>query len=238
MQHGIASMASTIMASNDGGQYWPVDELLAQAEVNGKIHFLVQWSDCSLTQASWEPREHITPDLLVSWNEAAQYDSHGRKSNLKIGAWKKAVIKSHLEHAIRSVMLDQTLLRRNLKTCLAQLRDKPKGEGKDEEMATKVLQLLSKALLQSNFRNSHVLENRLTEIAKFWDGHLQESVNFQPHIMKHFKANPGGWLRREREILRTDQQLRAHKGDAKDMIPFRSPERGYLKSREGFPGII
>ncbi|KAL6406348.1 putative chromo domain-containing protein [Ilyonectria robusta] len=206
------STISTITNSNNPDKLWAVRELLAESEDRQLV--LVLWQGYPLKEATWEPKENVIEELLTSWEEERSQNGHGRQSKLKIGAWKKAVVESllievplNLRNYKRARGKRLTSYRRYLKRSLAYLDECQKGEGEDEKMATKALQLLAAALSASNYKNMECLKTWPTEVERVWKSFDQEGVDFQPQIIKHFMANPKAWLRKQRAILKSDREV-------------------------------
>ena len=49
----------------DDDMFYGVDTLLKRRKRNRKWEYLVKWTNFPLSQASWEPAENITPDLIT-----------------------------------------------------------------------------------------------------------------------------------------------------------------------------
>ncbi|KAK0385575.1 hypothetical protein NLU13_6753 [Sarocladium strictum] len=92
------SLISEIPISDDE---WDVEDLLAERVMKGDALgrpagercWLVKWTGFDLAEATWEPREHITDELLKRWEEEKKSYLAGTKKPFKVREWKKACIR-------------------------------------------------------------------------------------------------------------------------------------------------
>jgi chromo domain-containing protein 1 len=79
---------------------WDVEDLLAERVMKGDALgrpagercWLVKWTGFELAEATWEPREHLTEELLKRWEEEKRQHHVGTKKPFKVREWKKACI--------------------------------------------------------------------------------------------------------------------------------------------------
>lgn len=86
------SLTSTIEEEFDSEEEWPVNQILAEGEMNGEIHYLSDWAGFPLSSASWEPRGHFQEGLLKDWEAMKEKQKSGEVPKFYISDWRKAVI--------------------------------------------------------------------------------------------------------------------------------------------------
>ncbi|KAG6029921.1 hypothetical protein E4U40_000230 [Claviceps sp. LM458 group G5] len=70
---------------------WTVTKILAQAKVAGVQKYLIEWSDFRLCDATWEPAENLSQELLAEWDALVKETGRTTVSGFSIGDWRKAV---------------------------------------------------------------------------------------------------------------------------------------------------
>lgn len=139
-----SSIASTIEEENESDQEWDFTGILAEAEIQGEVKYLIAWTGYELFDASWEPKDYLSgEETLEKWNESKKLKGHDREQQLNIGAWRKAVIERCIGKISRHAERDRkraerglhhlrTALDSTLETCLEFLDEYPKGIAPDD----------------------------------------------------------------------------------------------------------
>ncbi|KAG6015255.1 hypothetical protein E4U43_005546 [Claviceps pusilla] len=70
---------------------WSVTKILAEAKVAGVQKYLIEWSDFPLCDATWEPAEHLSHELLTEWRASVEETGRTTVPGFKISDWRKAV---------------------------------------------------------------------------------------------------------------------------------------------------
>ncbi|KAL7928684.1 hypothetical protein V8C35DRAFT_317508 [Trichoderma chlorosporum] len=86
---------SLLSTDDENGDELFVAEILAERHVNGEPHCLIRWKDLPLDQATWEPRENLTDELMGAWKQTRADQRNGSAPRFRIQDWKDAVTKSY-----------------------------------------------------------------------------------------------------------------------------------------------
>ncbi|QPG93743.1 hypothetical protein C2857_002186 [Epichloe festucae Fl1] len=70
---------------------WAVTRILAEAKIDGQEKYLIEWSGFELCDATWEPAEHLSQELLTDWKAAVERTGRTTVPGFKINDWRKAV---------------------------------------------------------------------------------------------------------------------------------------------------
>ncbi|KAG6086501.1 hypothetical protein E4U33_004554 [Claviceps sp. LM78 group G4] len=70
---------------------WTVTKILAEAKVAGVQKYLIEWSDFRLCDATWEPAENLSQELLAEWDALVKETGRTTVPGFSIGDWRKAV---------------------------------------------------------------------------------------------------------------------------------------------------
>ena len=87
-----ASIATTIEEEVDSDQEWLVNNVMAEAEIDGEVRYLIDWHGFPLHEASWEPEENLGEDLLRAWKQSKSMQGAEKESSRAISRWRQAVI--------------------------------------------------------------------------------------------------------------------------------------------------
>ncbi|KAK2612829.1 hypothetical protein QQS21_001109 [Conoideocrella luteorostrata] len=82
---------SATSAEIDSQDEWAVTEILAEAKVAGQTRYLMKWEGYDLSEASWEPADHLKEELLADWKAAVEQSGSKTVPGFKIRDWREAV---------------------------------------------------------------------------------------------------------------------------------------------------
>ncbi|KAK5988680.1 hypothetical protein PT974_10166 [Cladobotryum mycophilum] len=86
------SITSTIEENPDSDNEWPVNRVLAEADVDGEKQYLIEWQGFSLAEATWEPRSNLKDALLADWERTKMEQKNGLVPKFRIKEWRDAYI--------------------------------------------------------------------------------------------------------------------------------------------------
>ncbi|KAL7909919.1 hypothetical protein GGI35DRAFT_348099 [Trichoderma velutinum] len=85
-----------------------VDKILTERHVNGEPHCLIQWRDLPIEDATWEPKENLTDELMGIWEQTKADRRNGLVPKFRFQDWKDAVTKSYesrlARHHLRNIV--------------------------------------------------------------------------------------------------------------------------------------
>ncbi|KAG6032359.1 hypothetical protein E4U41_007234 [Claviceps citrina] len=84
------TLSSTPEDSNSQNE-WTVTKILAEANVGGVQKYLIEWTDFPLCDATWEPAENLSEELLNDWKAAVKETGRTTVPGFSISDWRKAV---------------------------------------------------------------------------------------------------------------------------------------------------
>ncbi|OHE96153.1 chromo domain-containing protein [Colletotrichum orchidophilum] len=87
------SINSTLASDHDSDEEWSVQGIRAQSREGGRDKFLVEWTDYPIEEATWEPEENVTDELLGEWRDTQAKQARGEESPFNIAAWQESVAK-------------------------------------------------------------------------------------------------------------------------------------------------
>jgi chromo domain-containing protein 1 len=101
---------------------WRVDDILAERVMKrdglghppGTRCWLVKWTGFGLAEATWEPQENLSDDLLNMWKVSQDEYTAGTKTPFKVREWKKACQKYWKEKVQRQERRNSKRAKRGL----------------------------------------------------------------------------------------------------------------------------
>ncbi|KAG5948684.1 hypothetical protein E4U53_006177 [Claviceps sorghi] len=115
-----------------------VEKILAEAKVSGVQKYLIEWSNFPLCDATWEPAEHLSQELLNEWRDMVEETGRTTLPGFKISNWRKAVntdirarYAKHEEKNKKRALLG--LKKKDLKCSLQEWLDSIEGPTEDED---------------------------------------------------------------------------------------------------------
>ncbi|KAJ0166799.1 hypothetical protein CTA2_5813 [Colletotrichum tanaceti] len=112
------SINSTLVSEHDSDEEWSVEGIRYQTREGGKDKYLVEWTGYSMEEATWEPEENVTDELLQEWRDTEAKQARGEVEPFDIVAWQKAVDRRHEEHYQRHLERNLERQRRGLQVNL------------------------------------------------------------------------------------------------------------------------
>lgn len=85
------SVLSSTSEDVDLEDEWAVTRILAEAKIDGQEKYLIEWSGYELCDATWEPAEHLSQELLADWKAAVERTGRTTVPGFKINDWREAV---------------------------------------------------------------------------------------------------------------------------------------------------
>ncbi|TIC96929.1 hypothetical protein CH35J_006688 [Colletotrichum higginsianum] len=89
------SINSTLVSEHDSDEEWLVEGIRYQTREGGKDKYLVEWTGYPIEEATWEPEENVTDDLLQEWRDTEAKQARGEEEPFDIVAWQEAVDKRY-----------------------------------------------------------------------------------------------------------------------------------------------
>ncbi|KXH58302.1 chromo domain-containing protein [Colletotrichum salicis] len=89
------SINSTLASEHDSDEEWLVEGIRAQIREGGRDKFLVEWTGYPIEEATWEPEENVTNELLGEWKDTQAKQARGEEQPFDIVAWQESVVKRH-----------------------------------------------------------------------------------------------------------------------------------------------
>ncbi|WYZ37559.1 hypothetical protein EsH8_II_001065 [Colletotrichum jinshuiense] len=87
------SINSTLASEQDSDEEWLVEGIRYQIHADGKDKYLVEWTGYRIEQATWEPEENVTRELLQEWRDTQKRQARGEEEPFDIAAWQESVDK-------------------------------------------------------------------------------------------------------------------------------------------------
>ncbi|KAK1463652.1 chromo domain-containing protein [Colletotrichum cuscutae] len=87
------SINSTLASEHDSDEEWLVEGIRAQCREGGRDKFLVEWTGYPIEEATWEPEENVTDELLGEWKDTQAKQACGEEKPFDIVAWQESVVK-------------------------------------------------------------------------------------------------------------------------------------------------
>ncbi|KAG5924790.1 hypothetical protein E4U42_004548 [Claviceps africana] len=174
-----------------------VEKILAEAKVAGVQKYLIEWTNFPLCDATWEPAEHLSQELLSEWREAVEETGRTTLPGFKISNWRKAVntdirarYAKHEEKNKKRALLG--LKKKDLKCSLQEWLDSIEGPSEDEDYDrhTKKNKIVFHQMATGEKETSATASAGTRLLKRSSDGHQQE-----PHAsgtVKRFKASGSG----------------------------------------------
>ncbi|PNY22882.1 Uncharacterized protein TCAP_07046 [Tolypocladium capitatum] len=85
------SVTSTIDENVDSDEEYNIIKILAERGVEEKTKYLVEWEGFPLSDATWEPLEHLHPDTISDWEKFKEETGRRTASAFKVLYWKAAI---------------------------------------------------------------------------------------------------------------------------------------------------
>ncbi|POR37788.1 Uncharacterized protein TPAR_02011 [Tolypocladium paradoxum] len=89
--HDDVSVTSTIDENVDSDEEFHLIKILAEREVGEITMYLVEWEGFPLSNATWEPLEHLQQDTMSSWEKFKEDTGRRTASGFKVRDWKTAL---------------------------------------------------------------------------------------------------------------------------------------------------
>ncbi|CZR53643.1 uncharacterized protein PAC_03523 [Phialocephala subalpina] len=77
LEDDAISLTSTQGSEYDPDKEFNVVRILAEKLQNGKKLFLIQWENYPIERSTWEPKDHISPEIHEAWKERKQREKRG-----------------------------------------------------------------------------------------------------------------------------------------------------------------
>lgn len=77
MEDDAISITSTQQSEYDPDKEFTVVRILAEKLQSGKKLFLIQWENYPIQKSTWEPKDHISSEILEAWKERKQQEKRG-----------------------------------------------------------------------------------------------------------------------------------------------------------------
>ncbi|KAK2047362.1 chromo domain-containing protein [Colletotrichum somersetense] len=87
------SINSTLLSEHDSDEEWLVEGIHAQIREDGTDRYLVEWTGYPIEEATWEPKENMTDELLLEWRDTKARQARGEEEPFDVAAWQEAVDK-------------------------------------------------------------------------------------------------------------------------------------------------
>ncbi|KZL88116.1 chromo domain-containing protein [Colletotrichum incanum] len=85
------SVNSTIVSEHDPDEEWLVEGIRCQTREDGADTYLVEWTGYPIEEATWEPEENMTEELLQEWRDTKARQARGEEEPFNVVAWQEAV---------------------------------------------------------------------------------------------------------------------------------------------------
>ncbi|OLN95401.1 hypothetical protein CCHL11_04685 [Colletotrichum chlorophyti] len=85
------SVNSTLVSEHDSDEEWLVEGIRFQGHEDGKDKYLVEWTGYPIEEATWEPEENVTRELLQEWQDTQAKQARGEEEPFDIAAWQERV---------------------------------------------------------------------------------------------------------------------------------------------------
>ncbi|QYT04168.1 Chromo domain-containing protein [Trichoderma simmonsii] len=99
---------SITSTDDENGDELFVDKVLAERLVHGEPRCLIQWKDLPIEEATWEPRENVTDELMGIWEKNKADQRNGLVPKFRLKDWKDAFTKSYesklARHNLRNIV--------------------------------------------------------------------------------------------------------------------------------------
>ncbi|GKT51892.1 uncharacterized protein ColSpa_12073 [Colletotrichum spaethianum] len=85
------SINSTLVSDHDPDEEWLVEGIRYQTREDGTDRYLVEWTGYPIEEATWEPEENMTDELLQEWRDTKARQIRGQEEPFDVVAWQEAV---------------------------------------------------------------------------------------------------------------------------------------------------
>ncbi|KAF9878538.1 chromo domain-containing protein [Colletotrichum karsti] len=129
------SINSSLASQHDSDEEWSVETIHYETFDDGRNFYLVEWTGYPLEEATWEPEENVSGELLEEWRAKQQKIARGEEEIFNVAAWQEFVEKRAEERRKRHRERNFERKRRGLELSLWEGESKEEYYSSDEEVA-------------------------------------------------------------------------------------------------------